>query len=207
MPKASRRKVSRYTHEASAKVTDRQFAVNDNAVEHVEVGSQLDVPANDILQAMSEDGHGTIQKQLKKKEKQALKHETLLQRLESTRTPYSKSHERRLKRKAKEQVAGGLDDMQHAIAVVAQEVPSADAVITIGEDRSEPPSEASSKPKTGLIGEGKNAPLTKSQRKRALQTERLRVPMILSNPEFASNPFQTLRTHAENTLVKHHTSE
>ena len=33
--------------------------------------------------------------------------------------------------------------------------------------------------------------------------ERLRVPMILSNPEFSSNPFETIRKHAQNTLLKH----
>lgn len=27
--------------------------------------------------------------------------------------------------------------------------------------------------------------------------------MILSNPAFASNPFETIRTHAQNTLLKH----
>ena len=33
--------------------------------------------------------------------------------------------------------------------------------------------------------------------------ERLRAPMILANPDYASNPFQTIRTHARNTLLKH----
>lgn len=33
--------------------------------------------------------------------------------------------------------------------------------------------------------------------------ERLRHPLILSNPQFGSNPFQTIRTHAQNTLIKH----
>jgi len=60
-------------------------------------------------------------------------------------------------------------------------------------------------PKTrpGQIGEGKGTPLTKSQRRRALKVERFRQPLIRSNPEFASNPFETIRTHARNTLVPH----
>ena len=33
--------------------------------------------------------------------------------------------------------------------------------------------------------------------------ERRRIPMILANSEFSSNPFQTIRKHAQNTLVKH----
>lgn len=55
----------------------------------------------------------------------------------------------------------------------------------------------------GLIGEGRKAPLSASQRRRALQLEQARQPLIFSNPEFASNPFHAIRTHAQNTLMKH----
>jgi len=58
-------------------------------------------------------------------------------------------------------------------------------------------------PKAGKIGEGKNMPLSNNQRQRVLQMEQSRQPLIRSTPEFASNPFQTIRTHAQNTLVKH----
>lgn len=34
------------------------------------------------------------------------------------------------------------------------------------------------------------------------ELEKLRQPLILSNPQYSSNPFQTIRTHAQNTLVK-----
>ena len=33
------------------------------------------------------------------------------------------------------------------------------------------------------------------------ELERLRHPLILANPDFTSNPFQTIRTHAQNTLI------
>jgi solute carrier family 35 protein F5 len=72
--------------------------------------------------------------------------------------------------------------------------------------------------KTGKIGEGKAMTLSKNQRKRVLcvasclrvpltliflrQTEQFRQPLIRSNPEFAKNPFATIRTHAQNTLTK-----
>jgi hypothetical protein len=36
------------------------------------------------------------------------------------------------------------------------------------------------------------------------KAERFRQPLIRSNPEFAANPFETIRTHARNTLVPHH---
>ncbi|OCH95762.1 hypothetical protein OBBRIDRAFT_809613 [Obba rivulosa] len=151
---------------------------------------------------MEQQGAPTI---LKKKEKQALKHELFLKRLEQSRSPYSKSHERRLKRKAKEQVAGGMNDMKVALSALEDALPAAviesvEAGIRDSETVQERPKP---KPKPGQIGEGKGAPLSKNQRKRALQTERMRMPMILATPEFASNPFQTIRTHAQNTLVKH----
>ncbi|KAJ7631097.1 ribosome biogenesis protein SLX9-domain-containing protein [Roridomyces roridus] len=134
--------------------------------------------------------------QIKKKDKQQLKREALLQRLESTRSPYSKSHNRRLKRKAREQVGGGLNDIQLALAAV--EDPEVGA-----EEDSEETQPKKVKPKPGQIGTGKGAPLSKAQRQRALQLEKLRHPLILANAEFASNPFQTIRTHAQNTLLQH----
>ena len=86
-------------------------------------------------------------------------------------------------------------------------------------NRSVPEQKPKEKTRPGQIGEGKGVPLSKAQRKRALyvrvllpnykcthslssQMERLRHPMILSNPEFSLNPFQTIRTHAQNTLIK-----
>ena len=93
--------------------------------------------------------------------------------LESTQSPYSKSHNRRLKRKAKEQLAGGLGDMHVAIGALE------DDNLTIGDHDQQSveanaknfvPKEIKLKPKVkpGQIGEGKGAPLNKSQRKRAL---------------------------------------
>ncbi|KAJ3477201.1 hypothetical protein NLI96_g10629 [Meripilus lineatus] len=218
MPKASRRRS--VGHEQSVRVASRRFAAQD-ATEHVEVGDEIEKPAIEILESMAEDSASNKQP-LKKKEKQAMKHELFMQStasrlseinsiasshdrigLESTRQPYSKSHERRLKRKAREQVAGGLEEIQAAIAEVAGDEPDTQGE---GEDGG---SKGKSRPKTnaGMIGEGKSAPLSKQQRKRALQTEKLRIPLILSNPAFASNPFQTIRTHAQNTLVKHQQGE
>ncbi|KAJ7103413.1 ribosome biogenesis protein SLX9-domain-containing protein [Mycena belliarum] len=139
---------------------------------------------------------------LKKKEKQQLKREALLQRLESNHSPYSKSHARREKRKAKEQLGSGLDSMQLALATVEDD--GADAPQEpISEDADAEPKQKKAKPKPGQIGEGKGATLSKAQRQRALRMEKLRHPLILANSEFASNPFQTIRTHAQNTLLPH----
>jgi hypothetical protein len=56
-------------------------------------------------------------------------------------------------------------------------------------------------PRLGQIGQGKGTPLTRSQRRRALKAERFRQPLIRADPSFTANPFGTIRTHAQNTLV------
>ncbi|ETW87335.1 hypothetical protein HETIRDRAFT_243058, partial [Heterobasidion irregulare TC 32-1] len=142
---------------------------------------------------------------LKKKEKQGLKRELFLQRLEASRSPYSKSHNRRLKRLEREQIAGGLDGLRSALAAVEQDVaradPRAQAPVAPGAKNTDAePDRPQPRARPGQIGEGKGAPLKRTQRKRALQAERLRQPLILSNPDFAANPFETIRTHARNTL-------
>jgi ribosome biogenesis protein SLX9 len=35
------------------------------------------------------------------------------------------------------------------------------------------------------------------------ELERFRHPLILQNPEFSANPFETIQIHAKNTLLKH----
>lgn len=93
--------------------------------------------------------------------------------LEQSRSPYSKSHERRLKRKAREQVAGGMSDIQAAISAVEDAIPvavqnSVAADPDAGAGGPDAPQPKRVKPKPGQIGEGKGVPLTKNQRKRAL---------------------------------------
>ncbi|KAG6889188.1 hypothetical protein C0995_002903 [Termitomyces sp. Mi166 len=128
------------------------------------------------------------------------KHDAFMQRLGTSNSSYSKSHARRLKRKAKEQIANGLGDLQSAIAALDQDVSTPVEKPELKNSHTEPQPKQHLKP--GMIGEGKKASLSHSQRKRALQMERIRHPLILANPDFAGNPFQTIRTHAQNTLVK-----
>ncbi|RDX50392.1 hypothetical protein OH76DRAFT_1402422 [Lentinus brumalis] len=205
MPKEKRRRSG--AHEQSVRLpAKRQFAVQDNAVEHVTVGEEIERSAPEILADIAADEEP--RPTLKKKEKQALKHELFMQRLEASRSPYSKSHERRLKRRAREQVAGGMSDIQAAISAVEDAIPvavqnSVAADPDAGAGGPDAPQPRKVKPKPGQIGEGKGVPLTKNQRKRVLKVERMRIPMILATPEFAANPFQTIRTHAQNTLLKH----
>lgn len=101
-------------------------------------------------------------------------HLSRLSGLEASRSPYSKSHARRLKRKTKEQVGGGLSDIQAAIAAVEEDAPQLvqASIREAAEAETQGPkatgNEPRVKPNPGLIGEGKGAPLTKSQRKKAL---------------------------------------
>ncbi|KAG5648084.1 hypothetical protein DXG03_007119 [Asterophora parasitica] len=197
MPKERRRRSG--AHEPSVRLAKREFAVQDNAVEHINIGDAIEATGTEILESLSTSEPRPV---LKKKEKLQAKHEAFLERLETFNSPYSKSHARRVKRKAKEQIANGLSDMQDAIAALDDEIPTPvrESVKNTAEASQDPPPKAHVKP--GMIGEGKKEPLSKSQRKRALQMEQVRHPLILSNPDFAANPFQTIRTHAQNTLVK-----
>lgn len=79
----------------------------------------------------------------------------------STETePVSRSHGRRLKRKAKEQLGSGLGDLHNAIETMVDSALLTDAAAE---------GEASLKPsKPGAIGKGSSSTLSKSQRKRVL---------------------------------------
>ncbi|KAG2072769.1 hypothetical protein BDR04DRAFT_403760 [Suillus decipiens] len=189
MPREHRKR--NLAHEPSAKLARRQFAVQENAVEAVEGEAIL----QEMSKAATEPRHS-----IKKKEKQQLKHEAFIEKLKSKTSPYSKVQRRRFNRRQREQVGGGLD----AIGTVLSAIEMGDSP-----EQDSPMAEETTdtrahklKPKTLQIGEGKGVPLKSNQRKRALELEKLRQPLILSNPQYSSNPFQTIRTHAQNTLVK-----
>ncbi|KAG1755168.1 ribosome biogenesis protein SLX9-domain-containing protein [Suillus paluster] len=197
MPRERRKRIA--AHEPSAKLARRPFAVQENAVEAVEVGAAADVSGEAILQAISaaatEPRHS-----MKKKEKQQLKHDAFIDRLTCKTSPYSKVQRRRYNRRQREQVGGGLD----VIGAVLSDINIDDSPAQVSPIVEEAKDVRAPKvqPKKLQIGEGKGLPLRKNQRKRALELEKLRQPLILSNPQYSSNPFQTIRTHAQNTLVK-----
>lgn len=197
MPRECRKRI--LAHEPSAKPAQRQFAVQENAVEAVQVGAAAEISGEVILQEMSTAATQPRQS-IKKKEKQQLKHEAFIEKLKSKTSPYSKVQRRRFNRRQREQVGGGLD----AIGAVLSAIDMSDSPEE-GSPVAEETKDARAhkvQTKTLQIGEGKGIPLKKNQRKRALELEKLRHPLILSNPQYSSNPFQTIRTHAQNTLVK-----
>jgi len=187
------------------KPSKRQYAVQDNQVEHVQVGAAEDLSASQILDLMSSESSDQTRNVMSKKAKQTLKHDLFLERLESARSPYSKSHARRLKRKAKEQIGGGMNDIKAAITEMEDDPAPEPAQESMQKSAGVQSSanEPRIKSTPGRIGEGQKNPLTKAQRKKVLQLEKKRHPMILGNVAYASNPFETIRTHAQNTLVKH----
>ncbi|KAF8140141.1 ribosome biogenesis protein SLX9-domain-containing protein [Boletus edulis] len=193
MPRERRARIG--AHQPSAKLSKRQFAVQEEALEAVEIGAANDaeVSGNDILESLS-----AVPAIMSKKGKQQLKHEAFIDRIKSSSAPYSKTQKRRFNRKQREQVGGGLGSIEAVISALEQgEIsPPAEAQSDAVTSQQRPQVKA----RPGIIGEGKGIPLTKTQRKRVLAMERLRHPLILTNPQYAANPFQTIRTHAQNTL-------
>ncbi|KAF8167991.1 ribosome biogenesis protein SLX9-domain-containing protein [Crassisporium funariophilum] len=201
MPKATR--VRRVAHHPSVKLNKGVVAIPED-LPSLE-GTQLDIPQisspdNEEPIAIPEAAAIEQPVQQSKKEKQIEKREAFMKKLEPTSKTFSKSHERRMKRKAKEQLTGTMGDLQSALASLDEAAITSESspVKDMGAAETKPKAAASIK-----IGKGASATLSKNQRKRLLEMERFRHPLILTNSEYASNPFKTIRTHAQNTLMKH----
>ena len=79
----------------------------------------------------------------------------------------SKSSARRLKRKRKEQLSGGLEILQSAIQAIEMETVNQDVCLTtIASSKAEEKQRSSAK--TDTIGKSASSTLTKAQRKRIL---------------------------------------
>ncbi|KZT30505.1 hypothetical protein NEOLEDRAFT_1082524 [Neolentinus lepideus HHB14362 ss-1] len=197
MPKERRQRVS--THAKSVRLTKRRLTDQANTLEQPVIEDVVEPSVSNPLPPAKLDEREAY---LTKKEKQHLKRELFLQRLETGSAPYSKSHARRLKRKSREKIAGGLDELHAAIVSVEEEIPVAvkNSIQDTTKDGSSSDPPAKAKPQLGQIGKGKT--LSQSQRKTVLRVEQIRHPLILSNPDYISNPFETIRKHAQNTLVK-----
>ncbi|KLO20246.1 hypothetical protein SCHPADRAFT_864196 [Schizopora paradoxa] len=199
MPKEARRRS--YGHDPAPRPSKRQFAVTESA-EHVVIGEKKDEDARDILSSITAEAQASeVRPTLTKKEKQQLKHDALINRLGASHSPYSKSHNRRLKRKAKEQLSTGLTELVSALDAVVDGESSGATTEEVVDEKGRPTAT-----RTSVIAEGKANPLSKHQRKQILKTERLRQKLLQNTPEFTSNPFQAVRMHAQNTLAKHTTA-
>jgi len=198
MPKAAR--IRHGKHRSSDKLP-RESAMNINDDPQLSSLPNLQTPSAPLGE-LGPDPSVEPRTQQSKKAKHYEKREAFLQKLEPSARQLSKSHQRRLKRKAKEQLTGGLEDLQSALVSLERETiqhESMETIAAVSQDESKP------KPQTklGTIGKSSSSTLSKTQRKRVLELERLRHPHILTNSEFSSNPFETIRTHAQNTLLTH----
>ncbi|CUA76069.1 hypothetical protein RSOLAG22IIIB_02076 [Rhizoctonia solani] len=205
MPKDQRNKLTQ-RHQSSAKTASRIFAVPEEQTEKISHDDLSGSSANEILRTTIAQPTGAPKAPVytpTKKEKQQTKHERFLQRLAISASPYSKSHNRRLKRKQKATLSTDLQSVQKVLNTIADDIlPPA----TEMKSNTEGDNPARPKRIPGLIGEGKGITLTNQQRKRALELERLRQSTIMTNSDYRKNPFDAIRKHAQNSLLSHQNS-
>jgi len=182
-------------HAKSAPIASR-ILTQEGRAEPIELGALAEASGNEILKSLAAD-EAPLPK-LSKKDKQQIKHDAWMERLAS-QAPYSKSHARRVKRKAKESLTANLSDMRDVLETL--EIPLSSQMGGSASTSVQKQDARSSS--TKKIGEGAGQPLSKRQRQKALATEQVRLPLIMANSAFSANPFATIRTHAQNTLVKH----
>ncbi|CAE6378657.1 unnamed protein product [Rhizoctonia solani] len=202
MPKDRRGKLSQ-RHQPSAKTASRIFAVSEDQTERIYRENIQELPANELLSAaitQPTNAPKALTHIPTKKEKKQAKHERLIQRLAAGASPYSKSHNRRVKRKQKTALSTDLQSVQDALNTIAENI-----LMPASETNTNNAGNSPVRPKQAhdMIGKGKGATLTKQQRKRALELERLRQPAIITNSDYRQNPFDAIRRHAQNSLLSH----
>ncbi|ORY91519.1 ribosome biogenesis protein SLX9-domain-containing protein [Leucosporidium creatinivorum] len=136
-------------------------------------------------------------KKQSKSDKQYAKREALLAKITAGANPYSKSHTRRMKRAARpsENLVTGLGEVEDVLQQVTAQAE---------EERAQEEEEMDQGQAKGSWKElgGKGQPkLTVKKRNKVLTEESARLPAVLANPAFASNPFATIRTHTLNNLA------
>ncbi|KAL7417531.1 ribosome biogenesis protein SLX9-domain-containing protein [Mrakia frigida] len=195
---------------------------DDKSSTGLQFGELLGQSGEDAIRALAsskpDDADSDEHPQLSKKAKQTLKRNALLSRLNpSFPTTYDHQHTmsssalRRHKKKEKEKLAGGaLTDLGLALAGVAQI--EEDLLLAQDEEEGEEEEQGwefkeSKREKKavvvekGKIGEGKARGLNAKERSQAVKLESSRLPQILSHPSYAASPWETIRLHAQNTLV------
>ncbi|TIB06424.1 hypothetical protein E3P96_00468 [Wallemia ichthyophaga] len=112
---------------------------------------------------------------------------------------YSKSHQKRMKKKAKQQLNVNLNDLDeglHDIDQHTQPTHEESAAANSAQDKQQ----QQRKKLEEAANKTSNKPLTQKQKQKALQLETKRLPLILNHPQYSKDPFGTLKQHAENML-------
>ncbi|GMK56185.1 hypothetical protein CspeluHIS016_0300250 [Cutaneotrichosporon spelunceum] len=124
--------------------------------------------------------------------------------------PYSRSHLRREKRKAKAAVAlgGGLGSVALALGEVAgDEAPKEETKAKSRKEVMEDAArrrdeEARRRAEEGKIGQGRGHGLKEKARRKQISTNAQRIPAVMAHPAFKANPWATIREHAANSLAE-----
>ncbi|GAA5879823.1 hypothetical protein JCM3774_001394 [Rhodotorula dairenensis] len=141
-----------------------------------------------------------------KAEKAYNKRKHLLEKLNASTSPYSKSHNRRIRRAARPQnnLVTTLQEVEAVLPSIEPEFDMSDEADAFEAEADEyeaeegAPVAAPGKGKTGGKGREK---LTAKKRQRVLTAESTRLPAIIKNESFAASPFATIRQHTLNTLA------
>ncbi|ORY35504.1 ribosome biogenesis protein SLX9-domain-containing protein [Naematelia encephala] len=117
--------------------------------------------------------------------------------------PYSRSHNRREKRKAKQQLAGGeLHSVAAALSIALGEDPSQLPTPTSAVQKQEARRKAEEKRlEDSKIKEGKGRTLSEKARRAQIKLESKRIPAVMKHPEFQKNPWAAIRLHAGNSVA------
>ncbi|BGP23907.1 hypothetical protein JCM10295v2_002808 [Rhodotorula toruloides] len=165
-------------------------AVKAAAAEAAETEAGADVSEPDQMGAVYEVPAKPKQT---KAEKAHARRKELLEKVNASTMPYSKSHARRLRRAAKPQ-----NNLVASLTEVEAVLPSIEPEAQEGDEDDMYDEEAPAKAKTG--GKGKEK-LTAKKRQRVLTAESARLPAIIKNESFSASPFATIRQHTLNTLI------
>lgn len=180
------------------------------AAKHQPAAKSSKVAENEANDEIVDEGPSFAPGALSKKEKRLIKREAFLEHIAESQeqSVHSKSAQRRAKRREKERLAADMSEMDSVLRTVILDATSSQDIEPTSSFTTEPSNSIAKRRKgtteaNGQIGESTRAkPLTKAQKKRALHTEKQRLPLILSHPAFLKDSFGTIRTHTSNVLAK-----
>ncbi|KAA1110738.1 hypothetical protein PGT21_030542 [Puccinia graminis f. sp. tritici] len=201
MPKASR---SRLIHASQSKTTmplsKRQFSLPEDHSQRLE---QVDptTSANEILHELNEDPKAYVLSSSSSKTTTKHNSDRRVIRARDSAQPYSKSHAKRLKKKAKEQaVVGDLRPVMEALDEVLATAPPTTTTTNLPTSLPTGLHQHQQKPSSTVQrNPASKKSLSHKQKAKVLHEESIRLPSILNHPEFKKNPFAAIRTHIQNS--------
>ncbi|KAH9818475.1 hypothetical protein DFH28DRAFT_1152427 [Melampsora americana] len=199
MPKVIK---SRHSHPTTTPISiiNRQFSQPETHCEKLVEREDVEhISANTILKELDNSkafisNHERVLLPLDEKRQRRL------EGMRQAPKPYSKSHQKRLKKKAKEigQI-GNLESVKNALNEVSKQVIETPSDLSIPNQIK---STLNSKHQLSIkASDGKNGKSpNEKQRAKLLDEETSRLPRILNHPEFKLDAFSALRTHIKNSL-------